>query len=108
MMDKSIYASSRPRNLSELLSRLATQHKQMPAPFVRLADLLFSDPWAMAFDSAATLGRKSMTSQSTVVRFVQTMGYTGILHFRADYRRILLESNQAAKDVQSHRLINEA
>lgn len=76
--------------VTEFRQRLADYREDMPEGHVVLAKYLLDRPGDAAFLTAYQLAQETDTSSSTVVRYVQAMGYSGFPAFQKaaqdDYR----------------------
>jgi DNA-binding MurR/RpiR family transcriptional regulator len=84
-------------------ARIAGVGEALPDAQRRLADLVISDPEAVAFGTVRSVAERAATSDPTVVRFAAALGFSGFTALRDAVRGELSSSLASAAERVRHR-----
>ena len=76
-----------PTGFDALRAAILARHVAMPPVLRRIAEFALQHPNEMALDTVATLAGRAQVQPSAMVRFAQTLGYTGF----SDLQRVFRE-----------------
>lgn len=87
-----------------LARRLAKSDARSGSAERRVLDHIAAKPGEVLFASASEIGRAADTSDASVIRTVQRLGYRGLKEFKADLRRSLNDGAVAEALRESHKV----
>lgn len=79
-------ASDIPRDFKSLRALIVARRELMPKRLVQVADFAVDHPQEIAFGRVADLAVQAGVQPSTLVRFAQTLGYSGFSDLQAVFR----------------------
>jgi DNA-binding MurR/RpiR family transcriptional regulator len=82
-------ADAPPRDFEGLRAALIERHGAWPARLAQVAEYAVAHPDEIAFGTAASIARSARVQPSTLVRFAQTVGYSGFSAFQEVFRHHL-------------------
>ncbi len=75
-----------PRDFKSLRALIVARRALLPKRLIQVADFAVDHPQEIAFDRVADLAAKAGVQPSTLVRFAQTLGYSGFTDLQAVFR----------------------